>query len=488
MPVYANVRSLAFSPDGRSIVAGYGRYAGPDRGYVKVWDAATGRQLFRIPGPIWGVNDLAISPDGKRLALAGSEVVELWDLHSRTKQSELRGHTRWVFCLEISPDGKRLASAGYDRTIKLWDMSTGREVITLYGHVAGLRALAFSLDGHRIISGGVDATARVWDGTPLPADQLRRDDERYRQKVETLAQLDGTIALASGVEKDPGNLQLRFQLVDALLGAGDSSRIAPACDDTRNRFGNGADSLQATAATGLCLLAQQAITDPAKRQAVHDLGQMPDDVTRVWMLGKYGLWDLVASGLTKYVEAKFSGDNPAGFEFFQKQLLSLVESGDLPGYQSAARKLLSQFSKTSDPNSLNNVAWVCVYAPLAAADLAVPVQMAEKAIAVYPPQQKRAALNTPGAALYRAGRIDEAIARLDESVKASGGVGVPQDWAFLAMAHFKKGNADEAHRWLEKLRSYKPDEKAGFSTDLIECRILLREADALLRHPHPARP
>ena len=165
-----------------------------------------------------------------------------------------------------------------------------------------------------------------------------------------------------------------------------------------------------------------------------------------------------------------------------------MESGDLPGYRAAAGKLLSRFSKTSDPNSLNNAAWYCTYAPDAVADLAVPVQMAEKALAAYPAEQKRFALNTLGAALYRAGRIDEAIVRLDESVKASGGVGVPQDWAFLAMAHHKKGNADEARRWLEKLRSHKPDKKTGFSTDVVECRILLREAEALLRETPPALP
>src|SRR4029077_10195924 len=117
--------------------------------------------------------------------------------------------------------------------------------------------------------------------------------------------------------------------------------------------------------------------------------------------------------------------------------------------------------------------WYCTYAPDAVADLAVPVQMAEKALAAYLPEQKRLALNTLGAALYRAGRIDEAIARLDESVKASGGVGVPQDWAFLAMAHHRKGNVDESRRWLEKLRSHKLGEKPG-SRQGAEIRILFR--------------
>jgi tetratricopeptide (TPR) repeat protein len=194
-------------------------------------------------------------------------------------------------------------------------------------------------------------------------------------------------------------------------------------------------------------LARQAITDSEKRQAVHEaalaIDGLPDDKRE----------DIIHFGI---------------------QLLSLVALGDLPGYRSAAGKLLSQYSKASDPNSLNNAAWLCSYAAVADADLAVPVQMAEKALAGYAPEQKRYALNTLGAALYRAGRIDEAIARLDESVKAAGGVGDPQDWAFLAMAHHKKGNDDEARRWLEKLRSQKPDQD-------VECRIFLREAEALLR-------
>ena len=106
----------------------------------------------------------------------------------------------------------------------------------------------------------------------------------------------------------------------------------------------------------------------------------------------------------------------------------------------------------------------------------MPVLMAEAALDGYPDSQKRYAVNTLGVALYRAGRIDEAIARLDESVKASGG-GVPQDWVFLAMAHHKKGHADEARRWLEKTRAGDKDDP--------EVRILLREAEALLKETTP---
>jgi tetratricopeptide (TPR) repeat protein len=294
-------------------------------------------------------------------------------------------------------------------------------------------------------------------------------------------------AVARAVEKEPEKIPLHYQLVDALVQAGDRGRIGPACDDILKRFGHSGDPLQVMALNGLCRLAPLAITDREK-QAVHELTVANNDAQRGLILCEYGQWDLVASGYTKHVEEKHTDAEPGGFECIQLQILALLELGDLPGYRSAAGKLIGKYSKASDPNSLNNAAWYCVYASDAVADLAVPVQMAEKALADYPPKQKRFALNTLGAALYRAGRIDEAIARLDESVKAAGGVGVPQDWVFLAMAHHKKGNDEEARSWLEKLRSHKSDAKAKFSTDLLECRNLLKETEALLREASAARP
>jgi hypothetical protein len=131
---------------------------------------------------------------------------------------------------------------------------------------------------------------------------------------------------------------------------------------------------------------------------------------------------------------------------------------------------------------------LCIYAPNAVADLAIPVQMAEAAMAGFPRDRKRIGLNTLGAVLYRAGRSDEAIARLNESVKASGGNGAPSDWVFLAMAHHKNGNGDEARRWLEKVRAYVTDKKSAFSGELVEARVLLKEAEALLGEPPSARP
>ena len=109
-------------------------------------------------------------------------------------------------------------------------------------------------------------------------------------------------AFARAVEKEPEKIQLRYQLVDALLQAGDRSRVGPACDDILKRFGNNGDSVQAMAATGVCRLARQAITDPEKRQAVHELALATNELQRGLVLGQYGQWDLVASVYTKHVK------------------------------------------------------------------------------------------------------------------------------------------------------------------------------------------
>jgi tetratricopeptide (TPR) repeat protein len=207
-----------------------------------------------------------------------------------------------------------------------------------------------------------------------------------------------------------------------------------------------------------------------------------DNNERILILAKHSQWDLISQCMAWRVD-----EQRGKVAALQWYLLSLLMSADIPGYRSAAEKLLSMYRNSSDPNALNYAAWACTYVPNAVADLTIPVQMAEAADGGYPPNQKRFALNTLGAALYRAGRFEDAIARLDESVKASRGAGVPQDWVYLAMAHHKKGYAEEARRWLEKVRAYVKDEKIPFSSDLVEIRILLRELEELLEDNSPAR-
>ncbi len=50
---------------------------------IRIWDAVTGDQLTDVN---WSANVIALSPDGTRLAAAGSSLVTLWDVRDLTKK------------------------------------------------------------------------------------------------------------------------------------------------------------------------------------------------------------------------------------------------------------------------------------------------------------------------------------------------------------------------------------------------------------------
>ncbi len=157
------VEKLAFSPDGRSIIAGYGLFDQTGIGFAQIVDASTGAQVGEtIPGHENGVWCVAYSPDGRQVALTGADVIEVWDLAPRRPVLSLRGHSGFIYAVTFSPDGKYLASGGMDTTIKLWDRSSGRLVRSYLGHEGFVRKVDFSRDSQRIASASEDKTVRLW--------------------------------------------------------------------------------------------------------------------------------------------------------------------------------------------------------------------------------------------------------------------------------------------------------------------------------------
>ncbi len=167
--------------------------------------------------------------------------------------------------------------------------------------------------------------------------------------------------------------------------------------------------------------------------------------------------------------------DPADLAARHDLILALLAAGDRDGVRRAAADLLDRFGTTADPDEANKVAWSYVLAPDPVADCEALVRLAENT------------LKTHGAALYRAGRYDEAIRRLEEGFPLRNGTNVPQGWAFLAMAHCRLGHQTEAHRWLDRLKQHQPSTDPAQFWNELEVRLLRSEAEAVVLHD-PAFP
>ena len=163
-------KSVAFSPDGKTILSRCAQKV------ICLRDAATYTEIRRLE--LWSWVDIAVfSPDGHTLAIAddyywgsqyGRRLLLLWDVDTDTEIGILEGHTWGVKSVAFSPDGRTLATAGsVDATVRLWDVATLTEIGRLRGHTGWVKSVAFSPDGKTVASGSHDGTVRLWDVATL---------------------------------------------------------------------------------------------------------------------------------------------------------------------------------------------------------------------------------------------------------------------------------------------------------------------------------
>jgi tetratricopeptide (TPR) repeat protein len=154
----ASVNSVAYSLDGLWLASG-----SRDK-TIKLWDAATGGLIHTLQGHSGEVRAVAFSPDGQWLVSGSHDyTVRLWRVVTGREVQTWTGHRHQVTSAVFSPDGRVVASASMDKTIKLWDVTTGQPARTLTGHERGVASLAFSPDGRWLASGGDDRRIKIWE-------------------------------------------------------------------------------------------------------------------------------------------------------------------------------------------------------------------------------------------------------------------------------------------------------------------------------------
>jgi WD40 repeat protein/serine/threonine protein kinase len=185
--------ALAFTPDGRKLVAAS---AG---GEVKVWHWPSRKESHTFQTS-QGRMVLALGPGGRTLVSAGGSREQagqavLWDLLTGRKRRTFRGHRAAIRSLTLSPDGRTLATGSLDGTALLWEIGTGRRIASLSGHRLAVLVIRFAADGKTVAAGSADGTVRLWD--PVSG-QERARFVAHTADVHGLAfAADGTF-LASG--------------------------------------------------------------------------------------------------------------------------------------------------------------------------------------------------------------------------------------------------------------------------------------------------
>jgi tetratricopeptide (TPR) repeat protein len=178
-----------------------------------------------------------------------------------------------------------------------------------------------------------------------------------------------------------------------------------------------------------------------------------------------------------------------------KYNLVLVQIGDRAEYRRVCNLLLERFGESDNPAVLDVVAWYCALAPGGVDDASRLVQVAERAYAALDEgggDRRHVFLRNVGAALYRAGRYSEAVAKLEEALaaaqKAGRVLGNERDGLrlLLVMAYQRHGRTAEARSLLDEVAA----RFEGIRSDLrrearwnfvLMVEVLLREARLLVQ-------
>jgi WD40 repeat protein len=159
------VWDLSLSADGKV----FAMRSRDEEGTVTVWEVGSGKLLRTLPGSKHSRYAVALSPDGKRVAVPRYQSISLHEVATGKVVVQLADVPGGMWSLVFSPDGTRITGGNtHNSFVYLWDAASGRLLHVLKGHKMGpsfysTRGVAFSADGKLLYTGGDDRTIRVWD-------------------------------------------------------------------------------------------------------------------------------------------------------------------------------------------------------------------------------------------------------------------------------------------------------------------------------------
>ena len=122
-----DVRQVLFLPDSRLASCSFDKT-------IKLWDTASGQELFTLPGHERGVTSIAMLPNGCLASGSDDSRINVWNLKEK-KVRTLQGHTSGVVSLKVLKTGN-LVSCSSDNNLIVWDpyLAENNLLLTIRGH------------------------------------------------------------------------------------------------------------------------------------------------------------------------------------------------------------------------------------------------------------------------------------------------------------------------------------------------------------------
>jgi len=338
------VRSLAFSPDGTSLVSG------SDDKTVKLWDVQTGGVVKTFHGHTDWVHSVSISADYTTIASGSKDkTICLWDIqteechHVIEQQNQvahvefsptdpqslisvsgnkvwhwnINGHqTNPVYtgsCIAFSLDGTQLVSChGQDIVVQ---NTSSWEIVAKFNVVDGeIDHCCFSPDG-RLIAGSCGRIAHVWDSTGSHPHPIKTFGGHTRS-ITSLAFPSTPSLISSSIDGsvkfwEIGILQAEPQVAERETTSLTSAKIVSITLQTEDNIAISIDSERVVRiwdiSTGLCKASIQTL---AKNSQHEDFRLINGRLIYVWYIdNKVHLWDVEKGEHLQTVNATLDDDN-----------------------------------------------------------------------------------------------------------------------------------------------------------------------------------
>ena len=485
MPVFRGHRgavwSIAFSADGKRFVSG-----GDDTDAF-IWEVQTGKPLPLPKHQENSIRAVAFSPDGKwaaTSALLAPNQLRIWDansgslLHEFTAREATQVSAAW--CLRFSPDSKLLVIDDSSGRLHCINPASGEEEKLLVGHTGAVIDAVFSPDGRRLISIGVDLTKRLWDVKTGRGIFVLDDDETF-QATSAAFSRDG-LRLAVGSK---GHLKLWDAAILATEGPTENWSFYAARGSYQEELSNWPEAIDAY----------------DKALEMHP-GEINTELRRATSYAELGKLDQAVENVRAVLHQ--APENTNALDILGILLLAQAK---LSEYQEICQKCAQIALANPNSETTDTAAWLRCLVAQAPGDPKELLNLVEKMATERP--EDYPIRNTLGALLYRSGEYQQSISTLHIAMKLLPVTstdpgssdkaldhdkdGTAFDWIFLAMAHVRLGQQEEAEKWLkqvaDRLQLIESDPIARdpnyqwYWRDIAGLKALYQEAEMLIKHP-----